>query len=59
MVSNIVALWVARVPAAYLLAHFYGKEALYWAYPIGWALGLLICVVSYCRGRWKDKCIVS
>ena len=29
------------------------------AYPIGWALGLLICVVSYCRGRWKDKCIVS
>ena len=56
MVSNIVALWVARVPAAYLLAHFYGKEALYWAYPIGWAIGILISGTVYLRGRWKRAC---
>lgn len=56
MVSNIVALWVARVPAAYLLAHFYGKEALYWAYPIGWVIGVLISGTVYLRGRWKRAC---
>lgn len=56
MVSNIVALWVARVPAAYLLAHFYGKEALYWAYPIGWAIGIIISGTVYLRGRWKRAC---
>lgn len=53
MVSNIVALWGARVPAAYLLAHFFGKEALYWSYPIGWALGVAISGTVYLRGRWK------
>lgn len=56
MVSNIVALWAARVPAAYLLAHFYGRDALYWAYPIGWAIGILISGTVYLRGRWKRAC---
>lgn len=56
MVSNIVALWAARVPAAYLLAHFYGREALYWSYPIGWSLGILISGTVYLRGRWKRVC---
>ena len=59
MVASIISLWAARIPVAYALAYFFGPEEIYWAYPIGWALGLLICVVSYCRGRWKDKCIVS
>ena len=56
MVSNIVALWAVRVPAAYLLAHFYGRDALYWAYPIGWAVGILISGAVYLRGRWKRSC---
>ena len=59
MVASIISLWAARIPVAYALAYFFGPEEIYWAYPIGWALGLLICVVSYCRGRWKDKCIVG
>ena len=59
MVASIISLWAARIPVAYALAYFFGPEEIYWAYPIGWALGLLICVVSYCCGRWKDKCIVS
>ena len=59
MVASIISLWAARIPVAYALAYFFGPEEIYWAYPIGWALGLLICVVSYFCGRWKDKCIVS
>ena len=59
MVASIISLWAARVPAAYLLARAFGPEELYWSYLIGWLLGLVICVVSYLRGKWKEKGIVS
>ena len=59
MVSSIVALWGARVPAAYVLAHFFGKENLYWAYPIGWTVGIVISGTVYLRGKWKLKCAAS
>lgn len=58
MAASVVSQWGARVPAAYLLAYFFGPEELYWSYLIGWLLGLAICVVAYARGRWKDKCVV-
>lgn len=57
MVSNIIALWGARVPAAYLFAHFFGKENLYWAYPVGWVIGIAISGTVYLRGRWKERCV--
>ena len=59
MVSSILSLWVVRVPAAYLLAHFLGPEELYWAYPIGWAVGLAISAAAYLRGRWRGKAVVG
>lgn len=58
MAASIVSQWGARLPAAYLLARWFGPEELYWSYLIGWILGLAICLVSYGRGRWKDKCVV-
>ena len=59
MVASVIALWGARVPAAYLLAYFFGPEELYWSYLIGWVLGLFICLAAYLRGRWKEKCVVA
>ena len=59
MVASILSLWVVRVPVAYLLAHFFGPEELYWAYPIGWALGLAISAAAYLRGRWRGKAVVG
>ena len=56
---RVIALWGARVPAAYLLAYFFGPEELYWSYLIGWVLGLFICLAAYLRGRWKEKCVVA
>lgn len=57
MLSNIIALWGARVPAAYLFAHLFGKENLYWAYPVGWIIGIIISGTVYLRGRWKERII--
>ncbi len=58
MISNIIALWGARVPVAYFLAYTFGKENLYWAYPVGWAIGIAISGTVYLRGRWKERCMV-
>ncbi len=58
MISSLAALWLARVPAAYLLAHFFGPMNIHFCYAIGWALGLAICVPYYFSGRWKEKSIV-
>lgn len=59
MVASIISLWAARVPAAYLLAYLFGPEELYWSYLFGWLLGVIICAVSYLRGKWKDKSVVA
>lgn len=58
MVSSIVALWAARVPLAYLFANLFGPKELYWAYPIGWLLGIAISATVYFRGRWKENCML-
>ena len=59
MISSFISLWIARVPTAYLLAHFYGKNAIYYSYAIGWTIGLLMAFLSYKRGKWKKKSVVN
>ena len=58
MVSSILSLWLVRVPAAWLLAASFGAESLYWAYPIGWSVGLAISAAAYLRGRWQGRGVV-
>ncbi|MEG3073734.1 MAG: hypothetical protein RR867_05900 [Ruthenibacterium sp.] len=58
LLSSILSLWLARVPAAYLLTHFFGANNMHFCFAIGWVLGLAICVPYYLSGRWKNKSIV-
>nr|WP_312576816.1 MATE family efflux transporter [Sedimentibacter sp.] len=55
MVATIVSLWAGRVPAAYILAHYFGKEYIFYSYLIGWVLWFAIIVPYYLSGRWKSK----
>ena len=55
VISSILSLWLARVPAAYLLAHFFGAENLHFCFVIGWEVGIAICVPYYLTGRWERK----
>ena len=59
MISSLAALWLARVPAAYLLAHFFGPMNIHFCYAIGWALGVIISGLYYATGKWKNKSIVA
>lgn len=59
MISSFIGLWLARLPAAYLFAHFFDKESIYYSYAVGWVLGLLISGLYYAGGKWKNKSIVA
>lgn len=58
MICSFMSLWLARVPAAYLLAHFFGRDAMFYSYVVGWVLGFVIGLSYYLTGRWKKKRII-
>ena len=58
MICSITSLWLMRVPVAYLLAHFFGKDFIFFSFPIGWAFGAAVGLIYYATGKWKKKRIV-
>lgn len=59
MICSFTSLWIARVPTAYLLAYFFGRDSIFYSYAIGWAIGLVIGLIYYLTGRWKNKSIIG
>ncbi len=59
MVAAVISQWAARVPAAYLFAHFLGRDNMHFAYPAGWMLGLIITIPFFLGGRWKHKALTQ
>ena len=57
MIGSMISMWLARVPAAYILARYFGGDNLYFSYPIGWVLGIIIAAGYYLKGPWKEKAI--
>ncbi len=47
---------VVRVLAALLLGHLFGYQGIYFAWPLGWAIGAIISIIMFFSGRWKRKC---
>ncbi len=58
MFITLFALWVARIPAAFLMSQEFGVEGIWWAVPVGWGIGLALNIFYYLTGKWKDKVIV-
>lgn len=55
MVGSITALWLGRIPAAYLLATYLGRDYMFYSYAIGWVLWLIVALPYYMTGKWKLK----
>lgn len=45
-----------RVISALVLGKIFGYEGVFFAWPIGWAVGMLISIGMFFSGRWKRKC---
>ena len=53
--ATLVSLWLARVPAAYLLSRYFGPDNMHWCYAIGWVMGLCILIPYYYFGKWRKS----
>lgn len=47
---------VVRVLAALILGNIFGYEGVFFAWPIGWGIGMCISIFMFFNGRWKRKC---
>ncbi|MFR3566354.1 MATE family efflux transporter [Paraclostridium sordellii] len=59
MISSMISLWIARIPASYLLSSFYGVNGIWMGIPIGWCVGLIVTGIYYKNGYWKNKAVVN
>ncbi len=55
MIASFVSLWLARIPAAYLIAEIWGRDYIFFSYAAGWLPGVLAAGIYYYTGRWKKK----
>jgi putative MATE family efflux protein len=58
MFISLFSLWIIRIPLAWLLANRMGETGIWWSFPIGWLVGLVLCYLYYLTGSWKRKSVV-
>ena len=59
MLSTLFSLWLIRIPVAIILSNKMGPEGIWWSIPIGWAAGLLMVLIYYKSGKWKNRSIFA
>jgi putative MATE family efflux protein len=61
MFITLFALWIIRIPLAYLLSQpdWLGVDGIWWSIPIGWFAGFTLSLLYYSTGRWKKKSVVK
>lgn len=59
LLTTFLALWCIRVPLAYYLGNQFGIDALWWSFPIGFAVGIVCSVAYYVWGGWRRATMLS
>jgi len=54
LVILFVAFWLVRIPFAYLLLDRLGADAIWWSYPLGSIVSLLLTVAYFRYGNWRN-----
>jgi putative MATE family efflux protein len=56
---NLFVFWLFEIPAAYLLAYYYGlgPEGVFWAITIAFSLLAIASALLFKRGKWKSKMV--
>ncbi|MFD3158491.1 MATE family efflux transporter [Haloimpatiens sp. FM7330] len=59
MIISIVTLWFVRVFLAYILSNkLNSPTGIWWAIPSSWMAGLILTVLYYKNGKWKEKVVI-
>lgn len=48
------ALWLARIPFAYGFAPRWGEDAIWWSFPVGSVVGVVLGALYYRFGDWRN-----
>lgn len=59
MASSLLCLWLIRIPLAYQLSAWYGRQGIWWAIGISIGIGLLITYIYYRMDFWKKRSVVK
>ena len=54
-----VALWFVRVPFAWLLRDSYGADAVWWSFPLGSLVAVLLAGAYYLWGNWRHASMLG
>jgi len=59
MFITLFALWVIRIPAAWILSRYFGVDGIWWSIPVAWFIGMTLSYMYYLKGNWKTKVVVG
>ena len=59
MFITLIALWIIRIPIAWKLSDKIGETGIWWAVPIGMAVGASLTFIYYLTGKWKTKAVTN
>jgi Na+-driven multidrug efflux pump len=54
-----VALWFVRVPCAWVLRDHYGADAVWWSFPLGALVAVVLAAAYYRWGSWRHASMLS
>ncbi len=54
MISTFTDL-ILRVGLAYIFADFMGVTGVWWSWPLGWGIAMVVSQIFYHMGLWKRK----
>lgn len=54
LVNLVVALWLVRIPFAWLMTDAWQADALWWSFPLGSFVAALLAAAYYRWGRWRN-----
>ena len=55
MITSLVCLWLIRIPLAYYLSSWLGRNGIWWAIGLSITIGLIVTFVYYKIGFWKRR----
>ncbi|WP_243633175.1 MATE family efflux transporter [Paenibacillus xerothermodurans] len=54
LLTTFLALWCVRIPLSYYLGAEYGLDAIWWSFPIGFSIGIVLSICYYVWGNWRE-----
>ena len=55
MITSLICLWLIRIPLAYYLSSWLGRNGIWWAIGISITIGLIVTFAYYKMGFWKRR----